>query len=459
MRIVHLSAADCIGGAARAAFRLHLGLLAAGHDSAMVVGRKASDLPSVHAVPHGPSLRDKAWDVIALEEIHRNLTPLAGSHFSFARTGVDVADHPVVRGADVLHLHWVTEFQSPPTLRRLQAVGMPIVWTLHDERAFTGGCHYTAGCAGFETDCAGCPQIRDNPHEFPAAALADQCAALDSARLTVVAPSRWLADCARRSRMFREASVQVIPYGLETEVFAPRERAEARTALNLPRDGLLVLFGADNPNEKRKGFLLLMDALQRCAGDAEFGRRLRAGEITLVSFGPPEIAAQFPELRIRTLGYVQSDARMAAAYAAADLFVLSSTEDNLPNTLLEALSCGTPSVAFDMGGAPDAITDGVTGRIVAPSGDPAALAAAILALTLDPHALGAMRAACRADAERRFALAHQAAAYAALYAGLRPGAVSAPPASARLEQLFPRLLARSLRSLPRRIANKLRRLS
>ena len=425
----------------------------------MVVGRAASGLPSVHAVAHRASLRDKAWDVIALEEIHRNLTPLAGSHFSFARHGVDVADHPVVRAADVLHLHWVTEFQSPRTLRRLQALGKPIVWTLHDERAFTGGCHYTAGCTRYETDCVGCPQIRDNPLDFPAAALVDQCAALDRSRLTVVAPSRWLADCARRSRMFRESPVQVIPYGLETDGFAPRERAEARTALDLPRDGLQVLFGADNPNEKRKGFLLLMDALQRCAADAEFGRRLRAGEITLVSFGPPEIAARFPELKIHPLGYVNSDAGMAAAYAAADLFVLSSTEDNLPNTLLEALSCGTPSIAFAMGGAPDVIADGSTGRIISTVGDPAALAAAILSLTADPTALAAMRPVCRADAEQRFPLSRQAAAYASLYAKLRPGSVTDVPPPSRLEGLFPRLLASSLRSLPRRIVSKLRRLT
>jgi len=138
MRVVHLSASDCLGGAARAAFRLHRGLLALGHDSSMVVARKAFDLPSVHEVAQAPTLRDKAWGFIAIEEIHRNLTPLAGSHFSFGRFGTDVANHPVVRAADVLNLHWVTDFQSPCELRRLQALGKPMVWTLHDQRAFTG---------------------------------------------------------------------------------------------------------------------------------------------------------------------------------------------------------------------------------------------------------------------------------------------------------------------------------
>jgi hypothetical protein len=111
MRIVHLSASDCLGGAARAAFRLHRGLLAEGHESAMVVARKASDLPSVHAVSRRPWLLDRAWGLIAIEEIHRNLAPLAGSHFSFGRFGIDVADHPVVRAAEVVNFHWVTELQ------------------------------------------------------------------------------------------------------------------------------------------------------------------------------------------------------------------------------------------------------------------------------------------------------------------------------------------------------------
>lgn len=425
----------------------------------MVVAKKASDLPSVHAVTQTPSLRDKAWGFIAIEEIHRNLTPLAGSHFSFGQHGIDIADHPVVQAADVLNLHWTTGFQSPRTLHRLQALGKPMVWTLHDQRAFTGGCHYTAGCTRFEADCVGCPQLRENPHEFPAAALADQAAAIDPARFTVVAPSRWLADCARRSRVFRGAAVQVIPYGLETDIFTPIDRAEARAALDLPRDGLHILFGADNPNERRKGFLLLMDALRRCTADTGFAQRLQDGSITLVSFGPPDVAAQFPELRIRSLGYVHTDARMGLAYAAADLFALPSLEDNLPNTLLEALSCGTPSLAFNIGGVPDAITNGTTGRVVAEIGDATALAQAILEFTADPHTLATMRIPCRAEAERRFLLAHQASAYASLYAGLPThGTLSEVPVASRLERLFPRLLARSLRSVPHRIGGKLRRL-
>jgi glycosyltransferase involved in cell wall biosynthesis len=424
----------------------------------MVVAKRASDLSSVHEVAQSPSLRDKVWGFIAIEEIHRNLTSLAGSHFSFGRSGIDLADHPVVRAADVLNLHWITGFLSPNGLRRLQALGKPMVWTLHDQRSFTGGCHYTAGCTGFETDCAGCPQLRENPYDFPAAALADQIAAIDATRFTVVTPSRWLADCARRSRVFRDAAVQVIPYGLETDVFTPIDRAKARAALDLPLDGLHILFGADNPNEKRKGFLPLMEAFRHCAADAGFAQRLQDGAITFVSFGPSDVVAQFPDLRIRSLGYVHGDARMALAYAAADLFALPSLEDNLPNTLLEALGCGTPSLAFNIGGVPDAITDGETGRVVMQIGDPVMLARTILTLTADPRTLAAMRGTCRLEAERRFQLAHQASAYAALYASLpKLGPRSERPASSGLEHLFPRLLARSLRSVPRRIGGKMRR--
>jgi hypothetical protein len=167
-------------------------------------------------------------------------------------------------------------------------------------------------------------------------------------------------------------------------------------------------------------------------------------QITFVSFGPPDVVAQFPDLRIRSLGYVHTDARMALAYAAADLFALPSIEDNLPNTLLEALGCGTPSLAFNIGGVPDAITDGKTGCVVMEIGDPAMLARAILTLTADPRTLAAMRGPCRLEAERRFQLAHQASAYGALYAGpaqggpddrtacfITPGASFSPAAGAQ----------------------------
>jgi glycosyltransferase involved in cell wall biosynthesis len=453
MKVVHLSYNDNAGGAARAAFRLHLGLLATGHDSAMLVLRQDSSLPSVHRAKNPRSLRDRLWEKIAHYQIHLNRTHHSGSHFSFCHHGVDLSRHPLIAQADVINLHWVAEYQSPQTIARLQATGIPIVWTLHDQRAFTGGCHYTAGCAGYESACANCPQILRNPQEFPVATLGDSLAWVDPARITVVAPSRWMAECARRSRVFQRARVEVIPYGLETDIFHPQDRIAARAALGLPPDGICILFGADNITDKRKGMGELRKALEQCRADAEFDRKLRGGGIRLISFGQKQDATFAREFQIHEVGYVSSDETMAKLYAAADLFAMPSLEDNLPNMVLEAMSCGRAVAAFAIGGVPDLIEHGVTGSL-AQRTDGAAFAETILALLGNPRCLDEMGARARERIEHRHTLAHQATAYRDLYAGLSRTAARPMPKPERsgVDALFAPLLFRTLPGLMRRLA-------
>lgn len=460
MRVVHISGSDCSGGAARSAFRLHLGLLAAGIDSSMLVLRKRSPLPSTHAVADPRGFRGRLWGLAEFEQIHRNRTALTNSHFSIGALGVDVAEHPLVAAADVINLHWVADFQSPRTLARLQRTGRPLVWTLHDQRAFTGGCHYSAGCTGYEGDCARCPQIAENPHDFPAVVLADQMALIDARRITVVSPSQWLAGCARRSRLFSAARVEVIPYGLETDVFRAQRRAEARADLGLQPEGCHILFGAENSAETRKGMRELYAALSACARDAGFARRLRSGELRILSFGPLPDESFAREFAVHSFGYVDSDEKMARIYAAANLFVQPSLEDNLPNTILEAMSCGTAVAAFAIGGVPDLVTDGVTGQLARRT-DSAGLAEAILALAADPRQLDELGERARALIETGFTLSRQAQDYLRLYTALYSAPPVPPVLSAsepRAEALFTPLLLRSLPAVAGRLPAKIKRL-
>jgi len=428
MRVVMLSTWDSTGGAAKAAFRSHEALVSAGVDSRMLVQTKSSALASVQAAPAISTAELAGWEMLQEQLINQNRSAVSKTYFSIGYPGVDLSEHAWVREADVIHLHWVAKFQSAVSLARLVRLGKPVVWSFHDQRAFTGGCHYSAGCRKYETDCTNCPQLREDRYGWPAAQLADQAALWASERITVVAPSQWMAECARRSRLFCRSRVEVIPYSLATEVFVPADRVAVRQKLGWPPAGCHLLFGAARVGERRKGFEELRGALRYCLADTGFRARVAAGDIHLACFGEGDVAVD-TDLPVRSLGYVGTDAAMAQIYAASDLFILPTLEDNLPNTVLEAMSCGTPVVAFATGGVPDLVTDGVQGRLV-PTGEVQQLGRAILDLWRSPATLVAMGHQCRQRVINTYTARHQSAALLGLYRELAPGAPLVRPGPA-----------------------------
>jgi glycosyltransferase involved in cell wall biosynthesis len=433
MKITHVSTLDIQGGAARAAYRLHRGLVGLGQHSRFFTVHKASTDETVHrlgVVSEATDLAHRSLQRLQRDYIDAQRTPLSNTLFVLPYPGYDLTAQPAIRAADIINLHWVTRLQSPTTLNRLLQLGPPVVWTLHDMWAFTGGCHYSSGCDGFERDCQPCPQLRADPHGLAAAVLGDKLAVLDP-RPTVVAPSRWLAAAARRSRLFRDTRIEVIPYSLETETFAPAPKAEARHHLGLGADTMTLLAGADNGNERRKGFHVLVEALRICAADPHFRERERRGTIALLWFGTPPDGLDLLPLPALALGRITADERLRLIYSAADLYLLPSLEDNLPNTMLEAMSCGTPVLAFDVGGVPDVLEDHVTGRVV-PAGDAPKLAQAILDGLRDDNARRKMSEACRRAMEVSHAMDVQARRYLDLYRDLlrRPHRSAAAPGAA-----------------------------
>jgi glycosyltransferase involved in cell wall biosynthesis len=425
LKITHVSSLDIQGGAARAAYRLHRGLIGLGQDSRLLTPRKASTDETVDRLgtrAEATDLPHRSLQRLQRDYIDAQRTPVSNTLFILPYPGYDLTAHPRIRASDVINLHWVTRFQSPITVQRLLRVGAPVVWTLHDMWAFTGGCHYSSGCDGFERDCRPCPQLREDPHGLPAAVLADKLAVVDP-RPIVVAPSRWLAAAARRSRLFRDARIEVIPYSLETEIFAPAPRAEAKQRLGLGPDTATLLASADNGKERRKGFRVLAEALRLCSADPWFREQASRRALALLWFGsaPDELDAL--PMPVLPLGRITADEILRQVYSAADLYVLPSLEDNLPNTMLEAMSCGTPVIAFDVGGVPDVLEDRVTGRVVPPANAPR-LAAAILDSLRDDDARRKMSEACRRTMEIDHSLDVQARRYMDLYEdllGRRPG--------------------------------------
>jgi glycosyltransferase involved in cell wall biosynthesis len=409
MRVVHVSTFDLQGGAARAAWRLHSGMQRLGVESSMLVRFKSAELSSVQQVVRKKTWRTRVWKLIQEEYCLSNRTPLSNTHFSLGEPGMDLSAKELAREADILQLHWVQEFQSPASLAALLRLGKPLVWTLHDQRAFTGGCHYSAGCRGFERECADCPQLKSNPLQLPKRSLRDQREAFPSGAVTVVTPSRWLAEEARRSALFREARIEVIPNGIETEIFRPMPRAEARLQLGLPEQGFLALCGADSGEERRKGAAELLAALERLPENAG---------VQALWYGGLLPGAERLGSKVRSLGYL-GPAELRAAYCAADVFVLPSLEDNLPNTALESLACGTPIVAFETGGIPELVINGKTGWLV-PPGDIQALTDSLASLARDPRLCRPYGAYGAQWIAERYSIEMQARRYLELYSTLSP---------------------------------------
>ncbi|MBL9118709.1 MAG: glycosyltransferase [Phycisphaerae bacterium] len=414
--IVELATNDTLGGAARSAYRLHLGLRGLGLDVRMLARWKHSNDPSVHQVEADTIDANRVATERAIRHrwVRDNRTELTDTLFSLGHFSIDVSLHPLVRQADVLHMHWVANFLGPESFASLAALRRPLVWTLHDEWAYTGGCHYTAACEQFRRGCSSCPQLREDPLRLVERFYNERRDAWRDARLSVVTPSRWLAARAGESPLLGNHDVQVIPYGLDTTTFAPpspEAKRVFRVRHGISRDAFVIAFGVDRIGERRKGYHHLIRAI------AAVRESLR--NVHLLRFGDATDAAPL-DLPTTDLGSIHDDSALALAYGAADAFVLPTLEDNLPNGVLEALACATPVIAYATGGVPDVIVDGTTGWL-APTGRVDELAARLSEASRDIEAARRMGLNGRLTILREHTLRIQAQRYQRLYDELLEG--------------------------------------
>jgi glycosyltransferase involved in cell wall biosynthesis len=281
--------------------------------------------------------------------------------------------------------------------------GKPVVWTMHDMWPFTGGCHYAADCVRYRGTCGLCPQLgsrRLRDLSFRSVQRKHRAWALFPGAL--VSPSRWLAEAARESSTFRNNTVQVIPNGLD--------RGEARRQLGIPENERIVLAGAmGTVKDPRKGFSLLAEALRKCSPSDRIApwRLLVFG----ADAGPGEDVLGIP---VAYRGHIRSEQDLPAFYRAADVYALPSLQDNLPNTVVEALACGTPVVGFRASGLGTMIDDGQTGWLAEPFST-GSLASALKKVLSTSESL---RHTCRAQFEREYAWPGPAHQYMALYNAL-----------------------------------------
>jgi glycosyltransferase involved in cell wall biosynthesis len=348
----------------------------------------------------------------------------------------DVAGHPAVAAADVVNLHWVAGFLDAESVRRLVDGGVPVIWTLHDERAFTGGCHYASGCTRFGSGCWSCPQLAPWLAEAPRRVLARTARRLRGRRIVFTSPSRWLAGELTRSAVFDpdHHAIHVVPNGIDLARYAPsHDRAAVRRRLGLPEAGLGILLGSVSLDERRKGGREAAAALARLAALVT-AEPAPAAPPFVVTYGGGRLPIE--GLAVRHLGPLD-EAGVIAALHASDVHLTMTREDNLPNTVMEAMACGVPVVATAVGGLTDMIADGHDGWLV-PCDDARAAAGVLARLAREPGVVVAAAAHARARAQAQWDDRAVAARFLAIAAGLvadthRP----APAACAATRALSP----------------------
>lgn len=384
MIVLHLCTNDITGGAARAAYRLHTGLRGIGINSNMLVQHKASDDNTIIAP------KTKLTKALALLRPYLDQTKL----FPYTKKEKVIFSPSVIPDnlqkniqrikPDIVCLHWVNKgFMRVETIGKIT---VPIVWVMHDMWPFTGGCHYNFNdCENYKNKCGKCPILHSSSaQDLSRKMIYRKMKSYEKAAdLTLVAPSIWLANCASESSLLRNLKIVNIPNGIATEVYKPISKEIARNLLNLPIEKKLVLFGAlDALSDKRKGYHLLMKALNE----------MRSWDAEIAIFGSSGMAEKIDldfKIEVNYLGKLHEDVSLAILYSAADVTIVPSLQENLSNVIMESLSCGTPVVAYEIGGNKDMIKHKYNGFLAIPY-DAESLAEGIdwILAHPDPQSLG-----------------------------------------------------------------------
>jgi glycosyltransferase involved in cell wall biosynthesis len=419
MRVVHINAHDGTGGAARAMHRLHTGLQRAGVASSVFVREKVGNDPSVQEIHVRNSPLWRLRRRVRWERIRREYSP----HLDVLRTASFHTERSVFGDElvlqlpphDVVNLHWVAGFVDYGSFFEGLPRNTGVVWTLHDINPLTGGCHQARSCRRFEASCGCCPVLDSHRIDDLSRNVVERkrriFARLPSHRLRVVSPSHWLAGEVKRSSLLSDFEITVIPNGVDVEVFRPGDKRDARASLGLPSDATIILFVSQSRDNPMKGFALLQSALA-CLRDRD--------QYLLVCIGHGTASLSTP-VRSIDLGVMSNDDELARAYVASDVVVVPYLWDNLPNTVLEAMACGTPVVGHRSGGIPEMVRPRRSGVVVDCS-DASALANAIEYLAAHPQDYAA---SCRELAVAEYSISTQAERYLRLYSAMIAGPAQA----------------------------------
>ncbi|MBP5302475.1 MAG: glycosyltransferase family 4 protein [Bacteroidales bacterium] len=351
MNVLLVNTSETTGGAAIACGRILKALRGEGIDAHMMV--RNAERRGEGVIPVGNwlnrrwcFLRERAAIWAAKGFSRDNLF-----YVDIANSGIDITRSKAFRKADIIHLHWINQgFISLNGLEKIVASGKPIVWTMHDMWPFTGLCHHADSCTRYNAECHDCPLLPKRGFKDLARDTFERKAEiLEKADITFVGCSKWLAGLCSKSRIAEGHRVVAIPNPIDTSAYAPMDKTEVRRKLGLPEDKKLILFCSVKTTDIRKGMKYFQDSCRMLQDSAP-------DEFEVLILGKDsETLGSMLALPSHPLGYVGGGASLAEYYNAADVFVTPSLQENLPNTIMEALCCGIPCVGFDIGGIPEMI--------------------------------------------------------------------------------------------------------
>ncbi len=338
MKILHLSNNTIPGGAGKAARTLNEALQRAGMQSDRL------DVSTNTKWDKFRVLFRSYFDKIPLLFYNRN----PKTAFSTANIGIGMNRYKIVREADIIHLHWVHQgYMGFKDMKYLASLKKKVFINMHDSWWLSGGCHVTHGCDLWKSGCGNCPQLNSkNANDLSRRIFLKKREILEEMNPTIICVSRWMFDRASIAPMFRGFKIIQIPNCIDLEKYQSFDKKTAREKLNLPINKKLILFGAVVIGDPNKGFTYFREAVNAIENE----------DFEVVIFGNNNSADFGLKKKVNYLGLLKDDYTLALTYSAADVFVAPSLEDNFPCTVLESLACGTPVVAFNIGGMPDMIT-------------------------------------------------------------------------------------------------------
>lgn len=350
MKILILSTYDLNGGAAIAASRLMKALSKYGHEVRMLVAEKTSQNNDV--IVASSVFGKKAQKInLAIEKglfLLQEKNKEVRFQFSTAINGFSIRKSDLLQWADVIHLHWTLQgFLSLQEMTSLQTLGKPILWTLHDMWAFTGGCHYAGDCDHFKKVCGNCPYLK-HPSPKDLSAKIYQKKNSTYQKFHFITCSNWLNQVAKTSSLLKDFEVESIANPIDTDLFLPAQnKNQLKLELNLDLSKKYILFGASSLKDQRKGlhyFLEAMKLYQQKFKDLP----------TIILYGSQNHDVNIKGFEIIHSGFL-CERELIAYYQVSDIYVITSLEDNLPNTVMEAIACGLPVLSFDTGGIPQMV--------------------------------------------------------------------------------------------------------
>ncbi len=355
MRVLIVNTSEKTGGAAVAANRLMTALNNNGVKAKMLVRDKESNSLTVAGLPKSPLLHwHFLWERLVIF-IHCRFSRKHLFEIDIANAGTDITRLREFQEADIIHLHWINQgMLSLRSIRKILQSGKPVVWTMHDIWPATAICHYTRGCHYFKSHCQCCKLLQGggSQSDLSASVWKRKTWMLDGGNIYFVTCSKWLEAEAKSSALLKEHKITSIPNPIDTYIYAPQNKQAARRRLGLPEDKQIILFVSQRVTDERKGMAYFVDAVSHLVKNhPEVMEKIG---IAVLGGHSEDVAGQLP-LPVYAIGYVNDEKKIVEVYNSADVFVLPSLEDNLPNTIMEAMACGVPCVGFKVGGIPEEI--------------------------------------------------------------------------------------------------------